>query len=599
MLISREARVGIVVGLGVLTLAIAVLFFRHVRSGVREYEVIMIVDDAGGILEGADVLFAGVRVGRVKDVTPDLEYQGAKLTLGIDSKYQLYSDYQFAVRSGALLGERYVVITPPADEIKKRVQEAQERDQKGVKQHVRLGPDFKLPIEGRGPSSVEELLPKTKELMDNFDALMGDFRKLVSEVNLLAQDLRGSTSALRHVVADPETQQAMKGTVVNLYETSEAVRRVASSPQIQGTLANVNRATQSLDQMTRNATLLVKRTDEVMLEVKDMVGFFKDVAATNRENLNQTIAALPEMMKNLKDTTAEVKRIAQATGNQENLEQINAALKSVKQATENMTHITEDVRKLVADEKMHNDVKQMISTLNETTKSAKKTIENLEATSASFRDLATDAEFKNDLKETLKETKKTITTANDALQEGRQTLAEGRQVLSRVNKILGGGKSKGTEQNKTSEEKSESGKKQTPGTKVLGTTIQSNLSFWQTPSSNRYVGDLDFWIAPDAKRGFLFGVHDLTVSDKFTAQYAPALGSNGHARFGVYRGTLGAGFDLTSGKSRLSLNAYDPNNFTGNIWTGYRLFRNWELILGVEGLGQRPRQVGVGVRMTK
>jgi len=47
------------------------------------------------------------------------------------------------------------------------------------------------------------------------------------------------------------------------------------------------------------------------------------------------------------------------------------------------------------------------------------------------------------------------------------------------------------------------------------------------------------------------------------------------------------------------LNAYDPNNFTGNIWTGYRLFRNWELMLGVEGLGQRPRQVGVGVRTTR
>jgi phospholipid/cholesterol/gamma-HCH transport system substrate-binding protein len=592
MLISREARVGIVVGLGILTLAIAVLFFRHVRSGVREYEVTVIVDDAGGILEGADVLFAGVRVGRVKDVMPDLEYRGARLTLGVDSKYQLYSDYQFAVRSGALLGERYVVITPPEEEIRKRVQ-------KEKKLHVRLGPNYKLPIEGRGPSSVEELLPKTKELMDNFDALMGDFRKLVSEVNLLAKDLRGSTSALRHVVADPETQRAMKGTVLNLYQTSEAVKRVASSPQIQGTLANVNRATQSLEQMTKSANQLVKRTDEVMGEVKDMVGFFKDVAATNRENLNQTIAALPEMMKDLKDTTAEIKRIAQATGNQENLEQINAALKSVKQATENITHITEDVRKLVADEKMQGDIKQMISTLNETTKSAKKTIENLEATSASFRDLATDTEFKNDLKETLKETKKTITTANDALQEGRQTLAEGRQVLSRVNKILGGGKSNGTEQNKTSEEKGEGGKKRTPGTKVLGATIQSNLSFWQTPSSNRYVGDLDFWIAPDAKRGFLFGVHDLTVSDKFTAQYAPALGSNGHARLGVYRGTLGAGFDVTGGRARLSLNAYDPNNFTGNVWTGYRLFRNWELMLGVEGLGQHPRQVGVGVRMTR
>lgn len=599
MLISREARVGIVVGLGVLTLVMVVLFFRHVRSSGREYEVILVVDDAGGIREGADVLFAGVRVGRVKRVAPDLEYQGAKLTLGIDSRYPLYSDYQFAVRSGALLGERYVIITPPAEEMQKRVRAAQERDRKGAKRRVRLGPDFKLPIEGRGPSSVEELIPKTQALMDHFDVLMSDFSQLVNEVRLLAQDLRGSTSALRHVVADPQTQRAMKGTVLNLYQTSEAVKRVASSPQIQGTLANVNRATQSLEQMTKSANQLVKRTDEVMLEVKDMVGFFKDVAKTNRENLNQAIAALPEIMKDVKETTAETKRIAQATGSQENLEQINAALKSIKQAAEHITHITEDVRQLVADEKMRDDVKQMISTLNETTKSAKKTIENLEVTSASLRDLATDTEFKNDLKETLKETKKTITTANDALQEGKQTLAEGRQVLRRVSKILGGGKSKGAEENKINQPKPETRTPKPSGTKVLGTTIQPSLSFWQTPSSNRYVGDVDFWIAPESKRGFLFGVHDLTVSDKFTAQYAPALGANGHARVGVYRGTLGAGLDLTGGKSRLSLNVYNPNNFTGNIWAGYRLFRDWELMLGVEGLGQRPRQVGVGVRMTK
>ncbi|MCS6858790.1 MAG: MlaD family protein [Abditibacteriales bacterium] len=597
MLISREARVGIVVGLGILTLVIVVLFFRHVRSSVREYEVTVIVDDAGGILEGADVLFAGVRVGRVKNVVPDLEYQGAKLTLGIDSKYPLYSDYQFAVRSGALLGERYVVITPPADEMRKRVREAQERAQKGARQRVRLGPDFKLPIEGRGPSSVEELIPKTQALMDHFDALMSDFSELVNEVRLLAKDLRGSASALRHVVADPQTQQAMKGIVLNLYQTSAAIKRVASSPQIQGTLANVNRATQSLEQMTKSANRLVKRTDEVMLEVKDMVGFFKDVAKTNRENLDQTIAALPEMMKDLKETTAEIKRVAQAVGSQENLDQINAALKSIRQATENITHITEDVRQLVADEKMRNDVKQIVSTLNEATQSAKKTVENLEATSASLRDLATDAEFQNDLKETLKEMKKTVATAGDALQEGRQTLAQGQQVLARVNRILGGGR--GTEEHNASAGKGTSGKKPASSTKVFGTTVEPRLSFWQTPASRRYVGDVECWIAPDRKRGFLLGVHDLTVSDKFTAQYVPALGANSHARLGVYRGRLGVGFDVTEGKARLSLNAYDPNNLTGNVWIGYRLFRNWELMLGVEGLRQHPQQVGVGLRMTK
>jgi phospholipid/cholesterol/gamma-HCH transport system substrate-binding protein len=567
MFISREARVGIVVGLAVMTLTVAILFFRNVRAAVKEYEVTVLLDDAGGILKGADVYFAGVPVGTVREVDIDREREKAKLLLGIQSDINLLSNYEFAVRSGALLGDRYVVITP----------KSYQKGDTAIPLRNYTKEDWeKKPIIGRGPSSVEELLPKTQELMDNFSVLIGDLRGVVREVNLLAQDLRGSTTGLKTIMGDPVTQTAVKRTMVNLYQSSESMRRLAADPHLAGTLANVDRASQSLGQITKNANLLVQRTDNLMKNASELVGFVKDVTKTNEDNVNKTIAALPEMMKDLKDTTAELKRVMQNAGSAENLEQINATLKSVNKATENLAHITDNVQKLVGDPKTQDDIKQLLTNLNETTQSAKEAVKNLEQTSASLRELATNEQVKTDLKDTLHETKKTMASANELLQESKQAVTDGRQVISRVNKILGGGKEK------------------KPGVKV-----QPELRFWNAPSSNRYMGDFDVWISPNPKKSFVLGLHDVTESDKLTAQYAPALGSLGYARFGFYRGKLGTGLDLLDGRGRLSLNVYDPNNFTGNVWGGYRLFRNWELMLGVEGLGQPRSQVGVGVRVMK
>lgn len=590
MLISREARVGIVAGLATMTLAIAILFFHNVRSGKQEYQVNVILDDAGGIMDGADVYFAGVRVGTVRNVDIDKERNSARLTLGIQSDVELRSNYDFAVRSGALLGDRYVVIKP-------------RKEERGVV--VDTSGKEPIEVEGKGPLSVEELMPQVKDLMTNADALLKEFNVGVHEVSELTKDLRASSAGLQKMVNDPQTQAAIKNMVLNLERTSAAFQRLASSPQLQGTLANVNRATQPLEQITTNTNRLVKRTDDVMKSVDELAVFFKDVAKSNRENLDKTLATLPDMMKDLKDTISEFKRVVQTTGNEQNLEQINATLKSVRQVTENMAQVTQDVRQLTGDMKTQNDVKQLISTLNETAQSTKKTLEHLEATSANVRELTTDPQVKADLKDTIHETKKTMASANEALQEGKSLAEEGRQVMSRINKILGGGKRKSNKENKPSQpsqsSKASEGKSEEPPSSggIFDTRIQPDLRMYQTPASNRYVSDLDFWISSGGRSRFVIGLHDVTESDKFTAQFAPALGTLGYGRMGIYRGKLGAGLDLLSGRARLSLNAYDPNNLAGNVWGGYRLFRNYELMLGVEGLGRSPRQVGVGVRVMK
>ena len=71
-----------------------------------------LVDDAGGLEQGAAVRVAGVRVGSVAEVT--LEEQRAKVVLHIDdgSGALLYADSCFEIRPIGLLGDSQVEVRP-------------------------------------------------------------------------------------------------------------------------------------------------------------------------------------------------------------------------------------------------------------------------------------------------------------------------------------------------------------------------------------------------------------------------------------------------------------------------------------------------------
>ena len=70
----------------------------------------------GGLKSGASVEIAGVEVGRVKNITLDLDSYMAKVTMLLPSNGKIQEDAMAAVKTKGLIGEKYVEITPGASD---------------------------------------------------------------------------------------------------------------------------------------------------------------------------------------------------------------------------------------------------------------------------------------------------------------------------------------------------------------------------------------------------------------------------------------------------------------------------------------------------
>lgn len=72
--------------------------------------------NAGGIHPGSSVLMSGVTVGRVEGVRMDPSDYSAIVTLRIASVLRLPSDSMASVKTSGLIGDKYVALSPGADE---------------------------------------------------------------------------------------------------------------------------------------------------------------------------------------------------------------------------------------------------------------------------------------------------------------------------------------------------------------------------------------------------------------------------------------------------------------------------------------------------
>jgi phospholipid/cholesterol/gamma-HCH transport system substrate-binding protein len=113
---ALEILVGFFVCLGVA--AVFVLTFRvasvdSVGSGGDTYRVSALFQNIGGLKAGAAVSMAGVKIGRVRDITIDPASFQARVTLDISDQYnKIPEDSSAKILTAGLLGEQYIGIEP-------------------------------------------------------------------------------------------------------------------------------------------------------------------------------------------------------------------------------------------------------------------------------------------------------------------------------------------------------------------------------------------------------------------------------------------------------------------------------------------------------
>ncbi|MBU0790414.1 MAG: outer membrane lipid asymmetry maintenance protein MlaD [Polycyclovorans sp.] len=113
---SLEVLVGFFICLGIA--AIFVLTFRvasldTVGSGADTYRITGQFQNIGGLKQGSAVTLAGVRVGRVTQISIDPHTFQATVHMTIDGQYDnLPEDSSASILTAGLLGEQYIGLTP-------------------------------------------------------------------------------------------------------------------------------------------------------------------------------------------------------------------------------------------------------------------------------------------------------------------------------------------------------------------------------------------------------------------------------------------------------------------------------------------------------
>jgi phospholipid/cholesterol/gamma-HCH transport system substrate-binding protein len=101
-------------------LAIASILFISLRvsnfqvsSGGDQYKVYAYFDEIGGLKPRAPITMAGVVVGRVGEISLDVESFQAKVVFNMNSKYKkIPDDTSASILTAGILGEKYIGLTP-------------------------------------------------------------------------------------------------------------------------------------------------------------------------------------------------------------------------------------------------------------------------------------------------------------------------------------------------------------------------------------------------------------------------------------------------------------------------------------------------------
>ena len=110
-----EFFVGLFVAIGVLCMAfLSIRIARNEFATAGGYEVQAVFTNCSGIRSGSLISIAGVEIGRVKRVT--LQDYEANVILAIQAGIVLQRDAIASIKTKGMIGEKYIEITPGADE---------------------------------------------------------------------------------------------------------------------------------------------------------------------------------------------------------------------------------------------------------------------------------------------------------------------------------------------------------------------------------------------------------------------------------------------------------------------------------------------------
>ena len=370
-----EAKVGIFFVIALLLVAFLVFFLGDFGIRSSSYQVTAFFDDIQGLPTGSEVRLAGVRVGKVTDVSlqshPDFIGRPAAVTMLIRRDVMLYSTDVFNIQQGAIIGDKYVDIL-------------------------------------RGEGTPRKKLGH-QSLVAGGE--VGGLTQVTDEVRALIAEAQATMIALRTMLVTEYNQE-----------------------KIGAILANVESATRTADAVATQALGMVRILNASAAEFGPNV-----VAITDTFQLVQEYTAtssLPHNMettgRNIRDASADVK--AMTAGMREMLtdpemrKQVEDALANLNKASGNLAAATEEADRLIRSVDVSDDLKASMANLRESS-------EHVRRITAHAEELITDPKLSEDIRETVAGAREATTHGAEAAEMAKQSLDRVDRTMDNISEI--------------------------------------------------------------------------------------------------------------------------------------------------------------------
>jgi phospholipid/cholesterol/gamma-HCH transport system substrate-binding protein len=297
-----EFKVGVFVFLGVTLVALLILSFTKGNTfGKATYTLRVVLPNAAGLKPSADVMMAGVSIGKVNSIELADDTKSVDITVKILAKYKIRKDALFKIDSLGLLSDQYVQVSAAAETGPAPANEAA---------YLQTGDT----VIGEAPFNMLEAVQSISGVIDQARKAIKDLDQAITNVN---------NSAL-----SPDTLGHFVRSVSNLQYVSE--RASAAATRVED-LLNTNAA--AFDTTIGNFKVF-------SASLTNTAGTLGEIVDTNRDDVRTFVTNLTEASVNFRKLSSDLQAGKGPINSLLRDEKMNAELAS---AISNANTITEEI----------------------------------------------------------------------------------------------------------------------------------------------------------------------------------------------------------------------------------------------------------------
>jgi phospholipid/cholesterol/gamma-HCH transport system substrate-binding protein len=270
----NELVVGLFLFIGLLLLGGLILQFgRFDEYFGHQYKITVLFDDASGLIKGSEVRMGGARIGRVSKLPELTESVQVQVQLAIDKNTRIPIGSTFRIDSATLLGDKLIVIIPPAKMIGAFIDPGS---------HLRgSGPTGLEALQNQAQTVSEEVIRMLKEI----DGTLKKADTAVEDIQAASKQLNESLGKINQTVLDEDNLSHLDKTLANLADVSSQWKQ--TSGKLDPAIDEIKSAAGAMKKTLSNADEAIATIKPALKGVPEAVDHIKTTAEKAGDTLDR------------------------------------------------------------------------------------------------------------------------------------------------------------------------------------------------------------------------------------------------------------------------------------------------------------------------